>query len=139
MDALSSAPGVLAELVLNAVNEISSSISLFLPQVLALTEVVISRLLVVLHALLHDDGLGELFLLPLGLQSQSSSVQNLLLGIAESVVVRVESPAVVSVLLLARSEVHVSLSVKSLGVRVDLRSSGWEDHIFGTFEPTRRQ
>lgn len=139
MNALASSPGVFLDFGRASVNEVGISLLLALPEIFALTEEVIGGVLMILDTLLHDDGLRILLLLPITLKSQSGSIQDLLLGITESVITRVESPVVVSVTLLAWSEVHVGLPVESVRVLVDLSTSSWEDHVLGTFESSCRK
>lgn len=139
MNTLASSPSVFLDFRGASVNEVRISLLLALPEIFALAEEVIGGILMILDTLLHDDGLRILFLLPITLKSQSSSIQDLFLGITESVITWVESPVVVSVTLLAWSEVHVSLHVESVRVLVDLSTSSWEDHVLGTFESSCRK
>ena len=90
----------------------------------------------VLYGFENNCGFGVLFLESLVVESHGSSVQDFLLSVSEDMIVGIHFPLVLSLLLLARCEVTVGLSVHGLGsgVILDLSSYLGVNHVLGILE-----
>ena len=120
VDATSSVPRVRVIQVARTVHPILAAILLTLAQVLDTAEVVAGDGLVVLERFLDNHSLGKRFLGPLNLQRLLRTVQHLLLGVAENLLLLVELPVVVAGPLLARRIVTVSLAVHGVSLYIFL-------------------
>lgn len=136
MDAPGGVPWVSSDHILDSMNEVSSSIVLTLAEVFGFSEDVRGDSFLVLDSLLNNDSLGVLLLVPLCVESESCSIENSLLTVAESVVCWVELPVVFSLLLLTWGIVSMGLSVhgSGRGVVCNECSSNWVEHFFGALE-----
>ena len=90
----------------------------------------------ILDRLFHDDRFREVFLKPLVVKCHGCAVEDFLLAVPEAVILWVESPLVVSFLLLTRSIVAMRLLVHLVNffiVTYECAAHGVE-HLFGVFE-----
>lgn len=132
MDASGGIPRVLTLHILNTMDEIRSSVRLALPKILTDAQHVVCDGLMILNCLFNNHCFWEVFLQPLVVQGHGSTVEYLLLAVAEAVLRWIELPFVVSRFLLARVVVAVRLLVHlvHLFVLADECSAHWVDHFF---------
>ena len=135
MNASCSVPRVIALHILNSMHKVRAAWYLTLSEVLWNSKHIRWNCLLIFNSLLYNDGLGELFFCPLIMKGISSSVQDFLFTITETMIGWVKLPVVVSVLLLTWSEIAMGFSVHILDVLIVVMSctSGVE-HVFGIFE-----
>ena len=86
----------------------------------------------ILDSLLDDHGLGILFLVSLGVKSESCTIQNSFLTITKSVVCWVEFPVIISLFLFSGSVITVSFTIHGSGrwIISNKSSSLWIKHLF---------
>ena len=136
MDASCGVPRISSLHILDSMDEVLASIDLSLTQVLGLTQDVRADSLLVLDSLLNDYGLGVLLLMPLGVESQGSAIENPLLAVSKSVVRWIKLPVVIPLLLLTWGVVTMGLPVhrSGAGILSDKGATDWIEHLFGTLE-----
>lgn len=137
VDAVAGVPDVSAREVLDAMDEVRTAVNLTLAQILRLAEQVAGDGLVVLDRLLHDHRLRVHLFGTLCVEGHGGTVGDLLLGVTENMIVRVELPLIVAVLLFARCIVHVGLAVECIACGVVLSSTPRCDHLLGGFKALR--
>ena len=136
VDTSGGVPGVFTLYVLDAVNEIGSSISLTLSEIFAVSEHIVCNCLMILNRLLYNDCLWEVLFKTLIMESHGSAIQNFFLTVSEDVLRWFEFPLVVSRLLLSRCIVAVCLLVHLMHLLViaDKGSAHRVQHFFGVLK-----